>query len=108
MYTVLQIAHESEDMFKDAKTFNPNRFINTQTGKLNLSSDTSLPFGVGSRTCPGETFTRNILFLFLAAILQNFTITVPDGHKMPDPALEVVPIGVVKVPPVFWLKFETR
>lgn len=95
-------------MFKDAITFNPSRFINDQTGKLDLASDTSLPFGVGSRACPGETFTRNILFLFMAATLQNFTITVPNGHKMPDPALEVVPLGVVKVPAEFWLKFETR
>lgn len=95
-------------MFKDAKTFNPSRFINDKTGKLSLASDTSLPFGVGSRTCPGETFTRNILFLFLAAILQNFTISVPNGQKMTDLSIEDVPIGVVKIPAEFWLKFETR
>lgn len=105
--TVLQVAHEDENEYKDAKTFNPSRFIN-QNEKLDLKLDTSLPFGAGKRLCAGETFARNVLFLFLAAILQNFTIMAPAGKEIPNPALEILPTGVIKIPADCWLKFEAR
>lgn len=105
--TVLQIAHEDEQFYKDAKTFNPSRFIDCR-GKFDVKLDTSVPFGAGQRLCAGETFARNIMFLFLAAMLQNFTIKIPDGQKMSHPALEDSPSGIVKSPANCWLKFETR
>lgn len=105
--TVLQIAHEDKNVYKDAKSFKPSRFINGN-GKLDLKLDTSLPFGAGKRLCAGETFARNTLFLFLAAILQNFTIKVPDGQKVSHPALEEFVSGIVKAPADCWLKFEAR
>lgn len=105
--TVLQIAHEDETLYKNAKTFNPSRFIN-RNGKLDLKLDTSIPFGAGKRLCAGETFARNIMFLFLAAILQNFTVKIPEGQKMSHPAMENQPSGIVKTPADCWLKFETR
>lgn len=105
--TILQVAHEDENVYKDAKTFNPSRFINRK-GLLDLKLDTSLPFGAGKRLCAGETFARNIMFLFLATVLQNFTVKVPEGQKMSHPALEDLPSGIVKTPADCWLKFESR
>lgn len=58
--------------------------------------------------CAGETFARNILFLFLTAILQNFNISVPEGHTLPHPALELQTSGLIKTQPDFWLKFDSR
>lgn len=62
----------------------------------------------GKRLCAGETFARNILFLMLCAILQNFNIEVPEGHTFPHPALELQTTGTVKSQPDFWLRFKSR
>lgn len=62
----------------------------------------------GKRLCAGETFARNILFLYLATILQNFNVSVPPGHVMPNPAIEHNRTGIIKTTPNFYLKFASR
>lgn len=105
--TVLQSAHTEEKVFRDALAYRPERFLSVN-GQLNLKLDKSLPFGAGKRLCAGETFARNVLFLFVTALLQNFTLSVPEGERLPDPRFEEQTTGVVKTPPDFQLKFTSR
>ena len=55
----------------------------------------------GKRLCPGETFGRQNMWLILAALLQNFTLTVPKGQK--PPALRTVP-GFHQTAPEVWFQ----
>lgn len=104
---VLQQLHESEMLFPDALSFRPERFLN-EHGQLDRKLDKSLPFGAGKRVCIGETFARNLMFLVMATILQNFDLSVPDGETLDDPQLERQITGIVKSPRDFRLKFTSR
>lgn len=61
---------------------------------------------IGRRLCAGETFARNSIFLFLTALLQNFTVRAPDNQTIPN--LKNASSGIFTSSPNFWLKFEAR
>ncbi|KAK7497844.1 hypothetical protein BaRGS_00010978, partial [Batillaria attramentaria] len=48
-----------------------------------------LPFGVGSRSCPGETFGRTRVFLYVTTLLQKFDILPPIKREIPPPDPEL-------------------
>lgn len=130
MVTVLYSAHRDEKHFKDPHSFHPERFLGAD-GKLDLKLDTTVPFGAGmytipnnswqlnwstpswlvqtgKRLCAGETFARNILFLFLSTILQNFNVSLPKGHALPSPDVNPPQTGLNLTVRDFYLKFEGR
>lgn len=76
----LDAAMHDTTAWEDPDQFRPERFLDA-SGKLCLSKDISLPFGAGKRLCAGETFARNMLFLFTSAFLQAFSVHMPDGVK---------------------------
>ena len=86
--------------------FLPERFLDAETGKLCLSKDISLPFGAGKRLCAGETFARNMLFLFTTAFLQAFSVRMPDGVK-PYKFNENL-TGTIRTTPDHWLAVTPR
>ncbi|KAG2455941.1 CP2K1 protein, partial [Polypterus senegalus] len=57
--------------------FNPSHFLDAD-GNF-VENKAFLPFSAGPRVCVGKTLTRMELFLFLTALLQNFTFTPPPG-----------------------------
>lgn len=105
MITGLQSAHLDETKFQDSTKFQPERFLDVN-GRLLLSNDLSKPFGAGKRLCPGETFSRNSLFLICSALVQNFNIKEDIGSKLPK--LEDRLTGIISMTPHFWVKFESR
>lgn len=105
MITGLQSANLDATKFQDSAKFQPERFLDVN-GRLQLSKDLSLPFGAGKRLCPGETFSRNVLFLIYSALVQSFNIKLDTGSTLPK--LEDRHTGNISMTPHFWVKFETR
>jgi len=54
------------DEFKDAHTFNPDRFLD-EDGKF-VPNNKVTPFGVGKRICLGQTLADKEFFIFCAGI----------------------------------------
>lgn len=60
----------------------------------------------GKRLCAGETHGRNLLFLVITAILQNFDISVPDVSMLPRET--DFHTGVISFSPNYLIKFDAR
>lgn len=71
-----------EKVFKNAKEFNPERFI--QNGKVVLPEEGYHPFSLGKHSCMGAQMAKINLFMFIAALLQNFTFIVEEGKPLPS------------------------
>jgi cytochrome P450 len=67
----------SESHFEDAKTFNPQRWMDPSTA---LDKRISIPFGSGPRTCPGRYLALLEIKLVLAMLLSRFTLDKISAH----------------------------
>lgn len=107
--TVLVVGHYAmhmdKDLWGDPENFRPERFLDDISGKVDLKKDITLPFGGGKRLCAGETFARNLTFLFVSAIYQNFKLTTPKGTCIED-ILKKNAVGLITYTPDFWVHFE--
>ncbi|KAK3887227.1 hypothetical protein Pcinc_008663 [Petrolisthes cinctipes] len=63
--------HMNPESWEDPEVFQPERFLD-EVGKFIAPKVDFLPFGVGKRSCLGEALARMELYIFSAAILQNF------------------------------------
>jgi cytochrome P450 len=82
----------------DAATFNPDRWIDPDTGRANYmgSADTNysfLTFLHGPRSCIGEKFARAELRALVATVCGSFEMS------MADPNEKVIPAGTITVKP---------
>jgi cytochrome P450 len=73
--TVLLSLHTpmaDESVWKDPKTFNPERFLEATTGKfIQRPNNCFLPFSTGRRSCIGEKLALTNIFLICMRILQK-------------------------------------
>jgi len=70
--------HHDPKIWEDPHEFKPQRFIG-EDGKFHAPKDGFFAFGSGRRQCLGESLAKMEYFLFSAAIIQNFNISVPEG-----------------------------
>lgn len=56
--TQLSAMHTDDETFKNHKEFNPERFMENNNLEKKL-----IPFGIGKRSCPGESLARAELYL---------------------------------------------
>lgn len=104
MITNLTSMHMDSDVWGDPENFRPERFLD-EVGHLK-KKDNTLPFGLGKRLCPGETFARQNMFMYVACLLQNFTFSLPEGAKLPDDSDYLAGLNIHPKP--FWVKVTTR
>ncbi len=76
--------HHDEKRWGDPYVFRPERFLD-EHGNLHPADHPTrkqlLPFGAGPRVCLGEAFAMARLFLWSAAVVQKFSITVAPGSS---------------------------
>lgn len=70
--------HQNPAVFEDPERFDPNRYLDG-----NPSAFEWLPYGGGSRRCPGSAFANLEMDLVLRTVLRHFTIepTTAPGEK---------------------------
>ncbi len=70
----------------------------------------NVAFGCGRRACVGENLARNRAFLFLACLMQKFTLTPADGHPLPpqDPREYAAGLSIRPKPYVISAKLRTQ
>ena len=70
------------DNWDDPQEFRPDRWIGND-GKI-IKSDAFIPFSIGPRICPGESLSKNEIFIFCCTLLQRFTFRVEDQSQLPS------------------------
>ncbi|XP_065207645.1 farnesoate epoxidase-like [Planococcus citri] len=79
----LKYAMHDPELWQNPEEFSPERFLGNDGLKKKI-----LNFGLGKRSCIGEVFSRNFMFLYLSYFFQRFSIKLPDNYKpSTDPIL---------------------
>lgn len=69
--------HKLPDIFPEPEMFNPERWRDaTESMKRNW-----IPFGYGSRSCPGQNLGLTELKYFVAVLLRHFRCEIPEGMQ---------------------------
>ncbi|KAM6203380.1 cytochrome P450 2H1-like [Sarcoramphus papa] len=97
------ILHDSKE-FPNPEKFDPGHFLNAN-GTFK-KSDYFMPFSAGKRICAGEGLARMELFIFLTAILQNFTLKSVVDHK--DIDISPLPSALANMPRPYEVSFLPR
>ncbi|XP_055992935.1 cytochrome P450 2F5 [Sorex fumeus] len=102
--TLLNTVHYDPSQFVTPREFNPEHFLDDN--KSFKKSPAFMPFSAGRRLCLGESLARMELFLYLTAILQNFTLQ-PLGAPE-DIDLTPLSSGLGNLPRPFQLSVRAR
>ncbi|TRZ25549.1 hypothetical protein HGM15179_001608 [Zosterops borbonicus] len=76
--------HHDEKEWDKPEEFNPGRFLDERGQHIHSPSPSYLPFGAGIRVCLGKVLAKMELFLFLAWVLQRFTLECPEDQPLPS------------------------
>ncbi|XP_071089613.1 cytochrome P450 2U1-like [Haliotis cracherodii] len=110
LYNVWSIHHD-EDFWERPFDYIPERFLD-ENGAL-LSSEHEkrrrvIPFGLGKRSCPGESLSRLRTFLCVANILQNFDIVEDEASPLPPPDPRLYGQGIVLKTPAYKIRLRMK
>ena len=95
--THLSLIHTDEKLFKDHTKFIPERFLENEGLDKKL-----IPFGIGKRSCLGESLARAELYLVIGNMILDYDLE-PIGEV---PQIKTTsPFGIMKRPPVYSLRF---
>ena len=74
VFVNFQLAHESEDNFPDAASFNPDRFLDTKPKPFRW-----IPYGGGVNRCVGAAFANMEMDIALRTLLREFRFEPTDA-----------------------------
>jgi cytochrome P450 len=94
--------HHHPDFWANPMRFDPQRFLPENQSKLVRNA--YLPFGAGPRICIGKHFAIAEIQLIVTMIMQEYRITIPDGH----PPVEMDLLITVHPKPTVTLRLERR
>jgi cytochrome P450 len=92
------VLHRHRQLWSDSAVFDPSRFMPEAPQPPRFAY---LPFGAGPRVCVGAQFALAEATLVLAALIQNFEITM-------DPGEVVLPVAIVTTQPDHPPRFRLR
>ncbi|KAL5019915.1 hypothetical protein ScPMuIL_002807 [Solemya velum] len=100
----LSSLHHDETIFNDPHIFHAERFLDDK-GSLLPQDDSRqqslMPFGYGRRQCPGETFAKSRVFLYITTLLQKFEILPSANAPLPEWDPRTYDRKLVTIPPRF-------
>jgi len=82
MFANIFAVHRDESIWPDPYHFNPNNFYDEAT-KTVKNVDYLIPFGIGRRSCLGESLAKQELFVIYCGLLHLFETIPPPGKTMP-------------------------
>uniref|UniRef100_A0A0A9YSL0 Cytochrome P450 306a1 n=2 Tax=Lygus hesperus TaxID=30085 RepID=A0A0A9YSL0_LYGHE len=100
------VLHMDSQAWVDPDRFDPARFLDFNSGKLVRDHSHFMPFQCGKRSCIGEEMARMMLFLFGAAILKKFSVSLPPDSDLQE--LLSGDNGITWAPSRHLLVFSTR
>ncbi|MEV0296272.1 cytochrome P450 [Nocardia sp. NPDC050710] len=65
----IRLMHDNEELFPNARTFDPDRFVGVRPGTFSW-----IPFGGGARRCIGAAFATMEMNIVLRTLLRDFTL----------------------------------
>ncbi|WP_330230983.1 cytochrome P450 [Nocardia sp. NBC_00508] len=71
----IRLMHDNEDLFPNARTFDPDRFVGVRPGTFSW-----IPFGGGQRRCIGAAFATMEMNVVLRTLLRDFTLEPTDAR----------------------------
>nr|XP_006811122.1 PREDICTED: cytochrome P450 2U1-like [Saccoglossus kowalevskii] len=74
--------HMDGKYWEEPEDFCPERFLHAD-GEMLSKRDSFMPFSAGRRVCMGEALAKNELFLLFTSVFQQYTFTLPIGHRKP-------------------------
>lgn len=81
-----------KEVFPDSEAWLPSRWLDGDEESLERMNQNWLPFGQGSRACPGSNLALNELHFMLAAVFRNFEAHPAEGKGQESYAGRRVPL----------------
>lgn len=76
--------HRNTELWENPDRFDPERFLTADGSELSKKPEHYIAFSLGKRICPAENLANIEMFLYLATILQKFSVFPDDGAQLPD------------------------
>ena len=76
-YLSIYHAHRQPDLFPEPRRFRPERWDGIESNQYSY-----LPFGIGSRTCPGMAMANLQMRILFAMLLQRYRLEMPRRSKI--------------------------
>jgi len=82
IFNLDSVLNDPEVMGEDVGSFRPERFLDS-SGKL-VEREELIPYSLGQRSCPSESFANMNLFLFMSSLFQKFQFLPADAKNLPS------------------------
>lgn len=90
--------------FQNPDVFQPERFLSEDGSFRNHPA--MVQYSIGKRDCPGKALAKTELFLFLANMIQQFSVEPSSIHELPS--IKDVEISITRVPKPCFARFIVR